>query len=661
MMNSKSTNTRRDFLKAVGFYSTTFVASGCIKATRQPAGQARQERPNILWITCEDINPYLGCYGDTYAITPNLDKLASEGILYTNAYATAPVCAPARSCLITGVYATTLGTQHLRSEINLPKQIKCAPAYLRAAGYYCSNNYKKDYNFTDVGVWDESSHEAHWRKRKPGQPFFSVFNFTSTHQGQINGSDEEFFTKYSSKLKPEERHDPAKVKLPPYYPDTPMIRKIWARYYDLITFMDKQVGDLLAQLEEDGLANNTIVFFFSDHGLGVPRHKRTLYDSGLHVPLIIRFPARYQSFSPVKAGQGAPKRNLSRLGNPQKTDRLVSFVDFAPTVLSLAGLPIPDYMQGRAFLGPQAGPPRKYVFGAASRVDEVYELSRCVRDKRYKYIRNYMPHLPYVQPSEYPDRAEIMQELRRAVKEGRLSRVQKLFWQPTKPIEELYDTQADPHELRNLADSSQHRRILERMRRVHRKWMSRTRDIGLLPEAEMHIRAEGSTPYEIAQDPNKYPQQRILAVAELVGAGEQKLQKLIELLEDDDGAVRYWAVVGLTVIGAEAEPATEALQKALKDNQPNVRFAAAGALCKLGLCENALPVLAEGLQDARETVVLHAAREIQGIGDKACPIVPQIHKTRARCKNPDGSYKNNNHAMFIDWALKYALQNCPNR
>jgi len=652
-MNSKSANTRRDFLKAMGFYASSFVISGCIGDAKQKAKNTYKERPNILWITCEDINPYLGCYGDTYAITPNLDKLASEGVLYANAYATAPVCAPARSCLITGVYATSLGTQHLRSSVKLPEQIKCFPQHLRAAGYYCSNNYKKDYNFTDIDVWDESSQTAHWprsfalrRKRRgePDQTFFSVFNFTSTHQGQINGSDKEFEAKYGSKLTDQQRHDPAKVSLPPYYPDTPMIRKIWARYYDLITFMDNQVGDLLGQLEADGLTDNTIVFFFSDHGLGVPRHKRTLYDSGLHVPLIIRFPAKYQNMSPVKAGQ--------------ITDRLVSFVDFAPTVLSLAGLPIPDYMQGRVFLGHKAGPPRKYVFGAASRVDEVYELSRSVRDKRYKYIRNYMPHLPYVQPSEYPDRAEIMQELRRAVKEEGLTVPQKLFWQPSKPVEELYDTQADPHEIRNLADSPQHRRILERMRRAHRKWMSQTRDIGLLPEAEMHIRAESSTPYEIAQDPKEYPQQRILAASELVGTGEQKLEKLVELLEDDDGAVRYWAVVALAALGAEAKSAAETLQKALSDEQPNVRFATAGTLCKLGLCENPLPVLAEGLEDHRETVVLHAAREIQGIGDKARPIVPEIEKARARCKRPDDSYKNNNHAMFIDWALKHALQNC---
>jgi len=636
--------TRRDFLKAAGLHASIFAIPGCINAAKRPANEKLIEKPNVLWITCEDINPYLGCYGDTFAITPNLDKLAAEGVLYTNAYATAPVCAPSRSCLVTGVYATSLGTQHLRSDVKLPKRIKCFPQYLRKYGYYCSNNYKKDYNFTDIDVWDESSQTAHWRKRKPGQPFFSVFNFTSTHQGQINGNDEEFFAKYRSKLKPEELHDPADVPLPPYYPDTPMIREIWTRYYDLITFMDNQVGDLLGQLEDDGLADNTIVFFFADHGLGVPRHKRTLYDSGLHIPLIIRFPARYQNLAPLKAGR--------------KIDRLVSFVDFAPTVLSLAGLPKPSYMQGRAFLGVWAGQPREYIFGASSRVDEVYELSRCVRDKRYKYIRNYMPHLPYVQPSEYPDRADIMKELRRVVKEGELTETQKLFWQPAKPLEELYDTLTDPHEVNNLTDSAQHRHILERMRKEHRKWMAATFDIGLLPEGQMHIQAEGSTPYEIAQDPRKYPQQRILEAAELVNKGPEVLPKLIELLEDGDGGVRYWAAVAIGALGEEAETAGEALTMALTDENPIVRFAAAGALCKLDLCEKALPVLAKGLEDRRETVVLHAAREIQSIGEKARPIVEQIKQAQTGCKKPDGTYRNNNHAMFIDWALKYALQNC---
>ena len=385
---------RREFLKVAGWSTAALALSGCTEPIRPavtPTERVVPAKPNILWITCEDISPYLGCYGDAYAITPYLDRLASESIVYTNAYSTAPVCAPGRSCLITGLYATSTGTQHLRSEVPLPARIEPFPKLLRAAGYYCSNNYKEDYNFTDDAIWDDSSHNAHWRNRPLSQPFFSVFNLMSTHQGQINGSDEAFFETYRSKLSPSERHNAKTLLLPPYYPDTPMVRKIWARYYDLITFMDKQAGELLAQLEADGLADETIVFFFSDHGMGLPRFKRTLYDSGLHVPLMVRFPARYQHLAPLPPGG--------------RTDRLVSFVDFAPTMLSLIGLPVlPEPMQGRPFLGPLDTAPRRYVFGASSRVDEVYETSRCVRDRRYKYIRHFLPHLPYVQPSEYPDR-----------------------------------------------------------------------------------------------------------------------------------------------------------------------------------------------------------------------------------------------------------------
>ena len=643
-MNSVST--RRDFLKTMGLCASGVALSGCRRAMRPPAVEPAKGPPNILWITCEDVSAsYLGCYGDPHAITPNLDKLAGESVLYTKAFATAPVCAPSRSCLITGVYATSLGTQHLRSDVELPEMIRCFPEYLREAGYYCSNNYKKDYNFTDVNVWDESSQEAHWRKRRSGQPFFSVFNFTSSHQGQINGSDEEFFDKYTSKLDPEERHDPVDISLPPYYPNTPMVRKIWARYYNLITFLDKQVGDLLDQLQVDGLADNTIVFFFSDHGLGLPRFKRTLFDTGLHVPLMVRFPAPYQHIAPEEPGE--------------KIDELVSFVDFAPTVLSLTKLPIPQYMQGRPFLGRRAKWSRRYIFGASSRVDEAYEFSRSVRDDRYKYIRNFMPHLPYIQPSEYPDQAEIMQELRRAAKEDQLTEAQRLLWAPDKPAEELYDTLDDPHEINNLVDSPKHRGIVAKMRSVLYRWMHQMRDLGLLPEAEMHIRAEGSTPYEIARDPGKFPRKSILAVADLVGRGPESMPEAVNLLSDPDSAVRYWAVIALTVLGSKAEPAVDDLKPLLKDSSPNVRFAAAGLLCKLGYCQDALGVLADGLAAEREETVLYAARELQSIGEKACPVVSQMEEARAGCKGPNGEYKNNNHAMFIDWALKYAMENCP--
>jgi len=640
--------TRRDFLKAAGVCAAGVTFAGCVDDGPRPALPTTEAsyppRPNILWITCEDISPYLGCYGDPLAVTPNLDRFAGRSILYANAYATAPVCSPSRSCLITGVYATSLGTQHLRSEVAIPGPIDPFPKLLRAAGYYCSNNYKEDYNFKDPTIWDDSSQTAHWRNRAAGQPFFSVFNIMATHQSQINGSDEQFEAKYGSKLAPEERHDPRKMILPPYYPDTPMVRTMWARYYDLITYMDKQVGEILGQLEADAVAETTIVFFYSDHGLGLPRFKRTLYDSGLHVPLLIRVPARHQHLAAFAAGG--------------RSDQLVSFVDFAPTVLSLAGVSIPPYMQGRPFLGKVPSSPREYIVGAAGRVDEAYETSRCFRDKRFKYIRNFLPYLPYVQPSDYCDQAEIMQELRSVAASGGLAGVEKPFWGPTKPAEELYDTLADPDEVKNLVGSPEHQGTLDQMRERLREWILETKDVTLLPEAEMHIRAAGSTPYESARDPAKYRLPNILSTAELVGEGVNILPAMVESLADADSAVRYWAVIYFASLGADAAPAAEVLKKRLEDPSPDVRFAAADVLCRLGSCEEALPVLAQGLRDSRGPVVLHAARVLQRFGDKARPLVDQMKLARETCRNLDGSYRNDNYAMFVDWALKHAIERC---
>jgi N-sulfoglucosamine sulfohydrolase len=646
---------RRDFLKAAGVCAAGVALTGCVDSGPypvpvQPVAQPQAyfpQKPNILWITCEDISSYLGCYGDPLAITPNLDRLAGRSTLYTNAYATASVCSPSRSCLVTGVYATSLGTQHLRSEVAIPKQIEAFPKLLRAAGYYCSNNFKEDYNFKDPTIWNDSSETAHWRKRAVGQPFFSVFNLMATHQSQINGTDEEFEAKYGSKLKPEERHDPRKMLLPAYYPDTPTVRKMWARYYDLITYMDKQVGDILRDLEIDAVSENTIVFFFSDHGMGLPRFKRSLYDSGLRVPLLVRVPAPHQDMTVFSPGG--------------RSDQLVSFVDFAPTVLSVAGVSVPSYMQGQAFLG-RAGltpaPTRDYIVGAASRVDEAYEMSRCLRDKRYKYIRNFLPHLPYAQPSDYCDQAEIMQELRSVAAAGGMAGMEKLYWQPTKPVEELYDTWVDPNEVRNLANSAEHRETLHQMRKHLRDWMLETKDTGLLPEAEMHIRATGSTPYDMARNPAKYSPSTIMDSAELVGSDARILRTMTESLTDPDSAVRYWAVIYFAVLGEEAAQATDALKKALDDPSPDVRFAAADVLHALGLSDEALPALARGLADSREPVVLHAARTAQWFGDKAAPILEEMEEARRGCLKSDGSYRNDNYAMFIDWALKHAIENC---
>ncbi len=343
-------------------------AASTVCSLTAAASFAAESRPNILWITCEDMSPNMGCYGDTFAHTPNLDALAARGIRYTHAFSTSGVCAPSRSCLITGVYPSSLGTHFMRCRGELPEFIRCYSEYLRKAGYYCTNNSKTDYNFVHPrSAWDESSAKAHWRNRKPGQPFFAIFNNTDTHESKIRSRGAEF-ARLTARLKPEQRHDPAKVKLPPYHADTPEARRDWANDYDLITAMDIESGDLLKQLDEDGVAEDTIVFFYSDHGVGLQRSKRWLYDSGMRVPLIVHFPKKFQHLAPLPSGS--------------VTDRLVSFVDFAPTLLSLAGVPTPMHMQGVAFLGPKAGPPREYVYGIRDRMDERHDIIRAVRDQR---------------------------------------------------------------------------------------------------------------------------------------------------------------------------------------------------------------------------------------------------------------------------------------
>lgn len=439
------------------------------------------EPPNILWISCEDISADLGCYGDEYAITPTLDRLATEGTRFTNTFGVAGVCAINRSCIISGMYPTTIGTHHMRCRAVPPPEVRCFPEYLRAAGYYCTNNSKTDYNFDNpVTAWDESSNKAHWRNRAEGQPFFAVINLTGTHESRIRVPEKQF-QNITKRLTKDDRHDPSKAPLPPFYPDTPIVREDIAKYYDLITAMDLQVADILQELEDDGLSDNTIVVFWSDHGRGLPRYKRWLYDSGLHVPMIVRWPGELEPGS--------------------VDDRLISFVDFAPTVLSLAGVQIPEHMQGQAFLGDQTAPDREYVYGARDRMDEVYDIIRAVRDKQYKYVRNYEPYKPYAQVLSYMEEMPTMQELRRLDAAGELQGPQKLFFADTKPVEELYDTRKDPYEINNLADDPSYSEVFNRMRAAHEQWRQDTQDVGLIPEAEIWERMRPGGEWETTAAP----------------------------------------------------------------------------------------------------------------------------------------------------------------
>ncbi len=578
-------------------------------------GNACALKPSILWITAEDMSPVLGCYGEKDAVTPNIDQLARESIKFTNAFASAPVCSPSRSCLIQGALPPSMGTQHMRSGFPLPATFIGFPALLKKEGYYNTNNVKTDYNSGNYQQiieksWHENSADAHWRTRsKKEMPFFSVFNLMTSHQSRsMVWPYEKFKNEIQSKLAKEQIHNPQKITLPPYYPDTPIVRKTVARFHDCVTAMDQQVGDILKHLKEDGLAENTIVFFFSDHGSGMPRHKRALLDSGMHIPLLVRFPAKWQHLAPVEPGQ--------------TTDRLVSFVDFAPTVLNLTGTTIPKHMQGKPFLGPAPADPRKYIYGHRDRVDEVRDFARSVRDQRYLYIRNYMPHLSYNQTTAWPDIGEIRHEFYKLVKSGKMTPAQKQFAGPRRPVEELYDCRKDPLNLKNLTGSQKHQKILNRMRREHQRYAMEIKDWGYIPEYEAWEMSKESSGWKVGKL-GRINWEKIIGAAEQVGPVNPA--PLIQNLKSDNASIRYWGAIGLGAIESKLSPtAISALNIALEDSSPSIRIEAANALVRAGNPEPALYRLIQELDHKNLIVVTHAARTIELLGDLAKKAVPAM-------------------------------------
>ncbi len=512
-----------------------------------PEAAASADQPNIIWITAEDMSPTLGAYGDKYATTPHLDKFAKESILYTNAFAASPVCSPSRSTLITGMYNASMGTNQMRSAYPIPTGVKGFPSYLRDAGYYTTNNVKTDYNNSGAErliaeSWDESSGTAHWRNRpkENSPPFFCVFNDMTSHQSRtMVWPYEAFVENVQSKLSAEEIHDPEKAPLPAYYPDTPTVRKTVARFYDCVTVMDQNVGRILKELEDDGLADDTIVFFYSDHGSGMPRHKRLLHDSGMKVALMVRFPKKYQHLASAKPGE--------------KLDQLVSFVDFPQTTLSLAGLQDhPEYMQGREFLGSSADTAREIVYGSRDRVDEVFDMSRSVRNGRYLYIRNYMPHRSWNQPSVFPELGEIRRDISRYAKEnaGKLTEAQRHYMGPEKAIEEFYDCEADPNNIKNLIGgkmTAEQKGTLRSLRQAYKKKRREILDVGAIPEDIMvnYIKQEKAPIRNImlGESDHQPDFDAAWAAADMVGKGTK--DELFGLLESPDPAVRYWAIIGL--------------------------------------------------------------------------------------------------------------------
>jgi len=466
---------RREFLKAVGIGAAAVAVPRGARRAAGGGGAGDSPRPNILWISAEDISPTLGCYGDKYATTPQLDKFAASGVRYDRAFTHAPVCAPARSGIITGMYPGSIGTTWMRCKGVPPADARCFTEYLRAAGYFCTNRSKTDYQFAPPGsAWDICGGGGHWRRRpEKDQPFFAVINLGVTHESS---------TRVWTPGK--QAHDPGRAPLPPYYPDTPVVRQNIACYYDKMTQLDGQVRRILDELEADGLTGSTIVWFWGDHGWGLTRGKRWVYDSGMRVPLMVRVPPKLRKW----AGCG----EAESVSPGTACGELVSFIDFAPTMLSLAGIPIPKHMQGQAFLGPQKADPREHVFCARDRMDETLDCIRAVRGKRFKYIRNYMPHLTRGQHIAYMDRTPILKEMRRLHAAGKLEGgPQMQYFEPTKPVRELYDTLADPHEVDNLAAEAKYADVVKRMDAALLTWQKDIGDVGMIPEGEFNAMKGG--------------------------------------------------------------------------------------------------------------------------------------------------------------------------
>jgi N-sulfoglucosamine sulfohydrolase len=425
------------------------------------AGQT-SARPNILWLIAEDFGPHLGCYGTKEVTTPNLDRMAADGVRYTRFFVTCPVCSPSRSAFMTGMYQTTIGAHNHRSHrddgFKLPDGVRLLTHWMRDAGYFTANVRqfpepikfkgagKTDWNFNFEGKPFDSDQ---WTDLKTHQPFFAQVNFQETHRA----------------FRAPAKADPSKVEIPPYYPDHPVTRDDWAKYLDAATELDRKVGVVLKQLAADGLADNTIVVFFGDNGQAHVRGKQFCYDSGLHVPLIIHWPKALAEQRQFKRGA--------------VDERLLSSIDLAPTMLAIAGAKKPEKMQGSVFLGDQAGEPRQYVFGARDRCDETVFRFRTVRDERYRYIRNFTPERPFLQPNQYKERQyPVWNLIKELAKENKLTPTQAVLAAPTMPAEELYDTKNDPHEINNLAGSPEHKEVIARMRAALTKWIEESNDQG---------------------------------------------------------------------------------------------------------------------------------------------------------------------------------------
>ncbi len=573
----------------------TCVALACLAChAAQPDKSSNavsgRQHPNILWITSEDNgSQWLGCYGNRQAQTPRLDALARSGLKFTRAYSNAAVCAVARSTLLTGAYAVRLGTQHMRSRYPVDERFRPYVEHLRQQGYYCCNNSKTDFNIRgdDKAIWDACSNKAHFRNRRPDQPFFAVFNLTVSHESSLFPATVR--RNRSQHVIPEQpRISPEAIDLPPYLPDLPEIRNDFAIYHDVMTAMDRQVGELLDELDRAGLADDTIVFYFSDHGGPTPRGKRYLEDTGVRVPLLIRIPEKFRSLSPFAAGTDV--------------DELVSFVDFAPTLLSITGVEPPTQMQGRAFLGSFRQEPRDgMVFLFADRFDEIVGMRRGITDGRFKYIRYFMPHLPAAPYSYYPLSMPGWRAWQAAAAAGALSGYHAELWKTPQRVEHLFDLRSDPWEIHNLAGDADSQPVLQKMQSQLKSKMIAVGDSGVIPEGMFIALAQGRPISKwVDEHPSEF-NQLVETAFQVTSADADRVAAISTALGSARPEMRYWGLRGCLTLGASPAELESLVRGALDDAEPTNRIVAADGIFHFGDPQTARKILAREIERPMDT------------------------------------------------------------
>lgn len=498
-----------------------------------------QQRPNILWLTYEDTSPYfVGCYGNEDAHTPVMDDLAENGIRFDNAFSTGTVSSPSRFCLITGCKPGKFGTGNHRSNYQIPSFIHGFPEFLRRAGYYTTNNSKTDYNHKMHRAmtresWDESSGKASWRGRKPGQPFFAVFNSGHSHQSRTMTNPWEVYKEQVLYKLDKERilSVDDKFEMPPFYCDTPDMRKQVSRIYNSISLTDQHFGEILKELDKDGLRDSTIIFCFADHGEGMPRGKGSALGNGYKVPFILWIPEMYKHLTPWGSGV--------------ITDELVGFDDFGATVLSLAGVQLPDYIEGTPFLPYNEKREKQYVFGSCDAVDNNIEVSRSVIDGQYVYTRVFTNYQPFVRWISYYDHADIQKLMRRDYKSNIMNDLQKEIMEP-RVVEYLYDLKADKWETKNLAFLPEYKEKVTELRLALKQHLIETKDVNFIPEYTLSLEEQRNIiPYDLRQDVIKYPINEVIETAMLCGMGENVIQEQLNRITHENDIVSYWAAIGL--------------------------------------------------------------------------------------------------------------------